>query len=237
MEKMKKTYISRIPTLLDLPAKIFPFFSSTSLACMWWLTMIRQWEPIIREYVCPYFPCSSLNSTWGGCGLLKLRRLPISGSAGRQGGPWGPEAGVLTVSCRANKAKLKAENIYRQRTQSISISRGASIEGQAEAEMSWAGAPVEPCLYGVPSMSSPWLRLFLAEHMIRWHVFWWIFAKKCEGKQWLEHRMKQRQWDTFLKSTIKFQNMKNATLASYLWSNNELIAHLHTYSIECRLPY
>lgn len=199
---------------------------------MWWLTTITQWEPIIREYVCPYFPCSSLNSTWGGCGLLKLRRLPISGSAGRQGGPWGPEAAVLTVSCRANKAKLKAENTYRQRTQSISISRGAPVEGSAETETSWAGGPgssVEPCLYGVPSMSSPWLRLFLAEHMIRWHVFRWISAKKCEGKQWLEHNTKQRNWDAKKKMIKKMLHTFDPIVN---WSLN----YTHT-SIECQLPY
>lgn len=113
-----------IPTLLDLPAKIFPFFSSTSLACMWWLTTITQWEPIIREYVCPYFPCSSLNSTWGGCVLLKLSRLPIRGSTGRWGGSRGPWAGAPSFRCRANKVKLMTENMHRHRNQSIPISSG-----------------------------------------------------------------------------------------------------------------
>lgn len=112
------------PTVLGLPANIFPFFSRTSLACVCWLTMITQWEPIIREYVCPYFCCSSLKSTWGGCGLRRLSRLPMKGSAGREGGSWGPSADILSFNCSTNKARPTAKTTHRHRNQAISVAEG-----------------------------------------------------------------------------------------------------------------
>lgn len=117
-----------LPTVLGLPANIFPFFSRTSLACVCWLTMMTQWEPIIREYVCPYFSCSSLKSTWGGCGLCRLSRLPIRGSAGRRGGSWGP-CNILRFNCSANKARPRARNTHRHRHQAISVAQGYGSAG------------------------------------------------------------------------------------------------------------
>lgn len=153
-----------LPTLLGLPAKIFPFFSSTSLAWVWWLTMMTRWEPIIREYVCPYLSCSSLKSTWGGLGLHRLSRLPIRGSAGSRGGSLRPPAGLLKFSCSTNKIRPMIRNTLRHRTQSISpCSRGSWWRGQwrlSITDRGWAGGPraaAGPRFYRAPSMSSPWL--------------------------------------------------------------------------------
>lgn len=169
-EEEEKTVKKSIPTVLGLPANIFPFFSRTSLACACWLMMMTQWEPIIREYVCPYFSCSSLKSTWGGCGLCRLSRLPIRGSAGRRGGSWKPCADTLSFNRRPNKARPTAKKTHRHRNQAITTAKGpdrAVWFSGGWASQRGAGKEGPELLQGhtfytASSMPNPWHRLFKA---------------------------------------------------------------------------
>lgn len=154
-----------VPTVLGLPANIFPFFSRISLACTCWLTMTTLWEPIISEYVCPYFFWSSLRSTWGGCWLRKLSRLPIKGSAGRWGGSWEPNED-LTFSCHVNTTRTRIAKTIRKK-QAISVSGGSWRSDRIHLWPCMAGRSCEGRLrahavlhlYATTSRPKPWLWL------------------------------------------------------------------------------
>lgn len=145
-----------LPTVLCLPANTFPFCSSTSLAWAWWLTMMTRWEPIIREYVCPYLPCSALKTTCGGLELHRLSMLPIRGSAGSLGGSLSPDG--FSIRCSSNRSRAINRKTLRDRSQSISArSRGPC---QAPERQQSEGRPrltSGPSFYTTSTMSSPWL--------------------------------------------------------------------------------
>ena len=86
--------------------------------------MMTQWGPLIREYVGPYFFCRSLKSAWGGSGLRRLSRLPITGRDGRRGISLGPCTGDLSFSCSASKARATSMKTHRHIVQSISAAEG-----------------------------------------------------------------------------------------------------------------
>lgn len=151
-----------IPTVLGLPANTFPFFSRTSLAWICWLTMRTLWEPIIREYVCPYFFCRSLKNTWGACRLLRQSRLPITGSAGRWGGSRRP-CEDLTLSHQASTARPTNTDTNKHKYQSMAALGEVQLRVCHASQPRAARAGVEliqgNTFYAFTSMPEPWLWL------------------------------------------------------------------------------